>query len=169
VSRAFTKEDDAGAAPVVAPRAPLPAGTPNYVTPRGLAALRNELARLLEERGELERGEPDAQRARLAAGLAQRIVELEARLGAAELVEAPTEKRDEVRFGASVKLRNESGRERSVRIVGVDEANASEGRIAFLAPLARALLGKKPGDVARVRTPQGEDEVEILAVDYELP
>jgi transcription elongation factor GreB len=169
VSRAFTKEDDAGAAPVVAPRAPLPPGTPNYVTPRGLAALRGELARLLEERSELERGEPDAGRARLAAVFSQRIVELEARLGAAELVEPPSEKRDEVRFGASVKLRNDAGRERSVRIVGVDEANASEGRIAFLAPLARALLGKKPGDLAHVRTPQGEDEVEILAVDYELP
>jgi transcription elongation factor GreB len=166
VSRAFTKEDDAGAAPIVAPRAPLPAGTPNYVTARGLAALRSELARLLEERGELERGEPEAQRARLGAALAQRIVELEARLATAELVEAPAEKRDEVRFGASVELRHDDGRKRAIRIVGVDEANAGDGRIAFIAPLARALLGKKRGEFASVRTPQGDDEVEILAVDY---
>jgi transcription elongation factor GreB len=166
VSRAFTKEDDAGTPPLVPPRAPLPAGTPNYVTRSGLAALRAELAQLSRERAELERGEPEPERARRAAGVAQRAAELEARLASAELVETPAEKHDEVRFGARVTLQNAAGGERRVQIVGVDEANAAEGRIAFVAPLARALLGKRAGDSATVRTPQGEDEVLVLAIDY---
>jgi transcription elongation factor GreB len=167
VSRAFTKEDDAGAAPFVAPRAPLPAGTPNYVTRAGLGALRSELGALLQERAALEHGEPEPQRARLAASLAQRVAELEARLATAELVEPPADKRDEVRFGARATLRTEAGTEREVRIVGVDEANAGAGLIAFVAPLARALLGRRAGDTCVVRTPHGEEEIEILAVEYD--
>ncbi|HEY3499552.1 MAG TPA: GreA/GreB family elongation factor [Polyangiaceae bacterium] len=167
MSRAFTKEDESGGPPLVPPRAPLPPDTPNYVTPRGLAALRHELAALLEERGALEIDEPAGERTRLAAGLTQRIAELEARLASAVLVEPSTEQRDEVRFGAEVSLRSSSGKQRTIRIVGVDEADAAAGRIAFIAPLARALLGKRAGDAALVRTPQGEDEVEILAIGYD--
>lgn len=167
MSRAFTKEDDAGAPPLVPPRAPLPPGTPNYVTLRGLAALRDELGTLLRERGSLAPDEPAGERTRQAAALTQRITELEARLGSAMLVEPPSEGRDEVRFGATVRIQSAAGKTRTVRIVGVDEADAAAGRIAFVAPLARALLGKRAGDVALVRTPHGEDEVEILSLDYE--
>jgi transcription elongation factor GreB len=167
VSRAFTKEDDAGAPPLVAHRAPLPPGTPNYVTRRGLLALREELGGLLRERARLEGGEPDSVRAFQGASLLQRIAELEARVASAELVEPPAENRAQIRFGAVVSFRTAAGTERSVRIVGVDEADAGTGRIAFVAPLARALLGKSAGDSALVRTPHGEDEIEILGVDYE--
>ena len=51
-------------------------------------------------------------------------------------------------------------------IVGVDEADATNGRIAFVAPLARALLGKRPGDVVTFRTPRGEEELEVVSVTY---
>jgi transcription elongation factor GreB len=73
----------------------------------------------------------------------------------------------DARFGAEVTVRNLAGAVRSYRIVGVDEADASRSAIAFVAPLARALLGKRVGDVALVVTPAGEDELEILAIRYD--
>ena len=66
-------------------------------------------------------------------------------------------------------MRGESGGERRYEIVGVDEADVAHGRVAFVAPLARALLGKRVGDVALLRTPRGEEELEVLAIDYPAP
>lgn len=166
MSKAFTKDDDLGDAPLVLPRrAPLPPGTPNYVTARGLALLQAELA--------AERGHAppmvlgDADHARHGALQAARSAELEQRLASAVLVESRNQAKDEVRFGASVRFENAAGAERRVRIVGVDEANAAEGAIAFVAPLARALLGKRVGDAALLETPGGEEELSVLDIDYE--
>lgn len=169
MSKAFTKDDDAGDAPVfIAHRAPLPAGTPNYVTERGLAMLRAELALQLERwAGRQVAAGSDAERARAGALHAAHVAELEARLASAVLVERALQPRDEVRFGARVKIRAGSGDVRSYRIVGVDEADAASGAIAFVAPLARALLGKRIGDVALVSTPAGEDELEVVAIEYD--
>jgi transcription elongation factor GreB len=159
VSRAFTKEDDSTrAAPVVVPRAPLPAGVPNYVTPRGLRLLSDEL--------ELLRSRPVQQDE--AEVRAVRVAELEARRASAVLVPAANQAQDEIRFGATVTVRSESGELRSFQIVGVDEADAAAGKIAFTAPLARALLGKRSGETALVRAPRGDEELEIVAVTYEL-
>jgi transcription elongation factor GreB len=170
VSKAFTKDDQADA-PLVPRRAPLPAGVSNYVTPSGLAALREELASLVAElaRVRAEAASGDSERTRAAAALGERLSELEARIGSAELVTPPEAAPSEIRFGASVTVRNAAGVLRTYRIVGVDEAKASEGRIAFVAPLARALLGKRAGDAALVRTPQGEEELEIVGFEYERP
>jgi transcription elongation factor GreB len=66
-----------------------------------------------------------------------------------------------------VTVRTEAGAERTYSIVGVDEADAGAGRIAFVAPLSRALLGKRAGDAATVRTPHGNEELEVLSVVYE--
>ncbi|HVJ21936.1 MAG TPA: GreA/GreB family elongation factor [Polyangiaceae bacterium] len=153
MSRAFVKEDDvARSAPLVAPRAPLPLGVPNYVTERGLRLLDDELDTL--------RGQPaDEQRA-------LRLAELEARRASAVLVDVASQPRDEIRFGATVTVRGETGDERTFQIVGVDEADAAGGKIAFTAPLARALLGKKTGDAALVRAPRGEEELEVLVIRY---
>jgi transcription elongation factor GreB len=52
-------------------------------------------------------------------------------------------------------------------IVGVDEANAAEGRVAFTAPVARAVLGKRVGETATLRTARGEEELEVTAIAYE--
>lgn len=162
MSKAFTKDDDSSPPPLVPRRAPLPPGQPNYVTARGLAALREELITL--------RGEHAAASARgdvtRAAPLAERVNELEARLATAELVPVPSPPPGEVRFGATVVVRSESGAERTYSIVGIDEADASAGRIAFIAPLARALIGKRAGEAAVVRTPHGEDELELVSVRY---
>ena len=142
---------------LVVPRAPLPEGSPNYVTPRGLRALQAERARLEQARVT----DPGAR-----AALAQRLAELDARLGSAELVDHRSHPPDDVRFGAAVRVRHESGKEAEYRIVGVDEADAAQGRLAFTSPLARALLGKRVGDVLEVRTPRLSEELELLALGY---
>ncbi len=171
MSKAFTKDDDQGEPLVVPRRAPLPAGVPNYVTPRGLAALRAELVALTAELLHVRTGDTpsDPERSRAAAAVSERLAELEARIGSAELVAPAEQPPNEVRFGARVTVRNPAGALRTYQIVGVDEANASEGRIAFVAPLARALLGKRTGEAALVRTPQGEEELELVRLEYETP
>jgi transcription elongation factor GreB len=168
MSKAFTKDDDGGDGPLlVAPRVPLPSGSPNYVTERGLALLRAELGQELERWAARTPPTSDTERARAGARHAARVAELEARIGCAVLVDSARQPRDEVRFGARVRVRNSAGSQRTYRIVGVDEANAASGDVAFVAPLARSLLGKRVGDVELVRTPAGEDELEVLAIEYD--
>jgi transcription elongation factor GreB len=162
VSRAFVKED-AVAAPLVRPRAPLPRGVPHYVTPRGLKLLHSERDALTA--GLAAGGQADA--ASDAVALRARLAELEARIAAAVPVDPAEGAPDVVRFGARVEVRASDGAQRRYRIVGVDEADAAAGRVAFVAPLARALIGKRVGDFAPLQTPRGEDELEIVAVDFE--
>ncbi len=164
MSRAFVKEDSE-AAPLVPRRAPLPDGTRNYVTPRGLGLLRIELEALVAELGAQDRDGGVSPGDVMA--LRTRIAELEQRLGSAVPVDPTQGARDIVRFGARVSLRASDASERNFRIVGVDEANVAEGRVAFTSPLARALLGKRVGDFATWKTPRGEEEVEILAIAFE--
>jgi transcription elongation factor GreB len=145
VSKAFTKDDRPDEPVVVRHRPSLPDGVPNYVTRRALEALRAELA--LVESG-------------------ARRLELEQRIAAAVLAPPPAD-REEIRFGAHVRLRGPDGEVRAVQIVGVDEANPGAGVIAFVAPLARALLGRRVGDVVTVRAPGGAEELEVLGIDYD--
>ena len=158
MSKAFTK-DDAWEEPVVPPRAPLPAGVPNYVTPRGLAALRAELA-ALDATAPADAAAPDAQ------AHAARRAELEQRIATAVVAPSPAD-RAEIRFGARVRATASAGDVRDVHIVGVDEADPAAHAIAFVAPLARALLGRRVGDVVSVRTPGGEEELTVVAVTYD--
>jgi transcription elongation factor GreB len=170
VNKAFTKEDDDAHVPAIAPpRASLPPGTPNYVTSRGLAKLKAELKSLEQERAQLTAPELGPDRSHLLAQLAARRSALEERLSSAMWVDAPTQPRDEVRFGAVVQLRTEIGSDRTYQIVGVDEAEPSAGLVAFVSPLARALLGRRVGEVATLRTPRGEEELEIVAISYDDP
>ena len=152
MSKAFTSEETADQPAVVRPRAPLPDGVPNYVTTRGLARLHAELEALRTRTGEADT-------------LALRRADLEERVATAEVVAPPAERTNVVRFGANVRVEGGSGT-RAYRIVGVDEADAAHGRIAFVSPLARALLGREVGDSVTLRTPGGEQRLEILAVDY---
>ncbi len=168
MSKAFKGEDASEAPIVVPPRAPLPPGVDNYVTARGLAALKAEHERLLVERARADAaGGEDGDRPRTLVSLAERIAALEDRLATARVVDPGSQPQDEVRFGATVTVVAEGGEERSYRIVGVDEADVAHGRIAFVAPLARALLGKHAGETAVFRTPRGEEELEVVRVHYE--
>jgi transcription elongation factor GreB len=136
------------------------------VTPSGLAALRSELQQLTAAPVPEIGAESDAGHSRAVALQNARIAELEARIASAVLVDPKLQPRDEVRFGAEVTVRGSSGAERVYRIVGVDEADAQRGALAFVSPLARSLLGKRVGDTALLITPGGEDELEILSIRY---
>lgn len=155
MSKAFTKEDGPDAPPIARQRAPLPPNVVNHVTQRGLAALRDELAHL------------DARAASHPDDLAHAAwkSQLEGRLASA-VVTPPPRDRGEVRFGAHVRVRKEDGSTLAVQIVGVDEADPVSGRIAFVSPLARALLGRRVGDVLTARTPGGEEDLELTAIEY---
>jgi transcription elongation factor GreB len=166
MSKAFKGEDASEAPLVVPPRAPLPPGVANHVTPRGMAALRAERDRLMRERARAEVDDGNEERTRVIAALTARLVALDDRIACARVVDAASQPQDEVRFGASVHARSGDGTERRLTIVGVDEADAAAGLIAFVAPLARAFLGLRVGDVAQVRSPRGQEAWEILAIDY---
>ncbi len=158
VSKAFTKDDGAEEAPIPRRRAPLPEGTPNYVTPRGLQALREELAHF----DATATAAPSVQEAQ---GRAAWREELERRIATAIVVVA-TGDRKEVRFGATVRVRSAEGRFRDVQLVGVDEADG-HGRISFRSPLARVLLGQNVSDTVTLRRPGGDEPLEIIAVAYD--
>ncbi|WP_033316760.1 GreA/GreB family elongation factor [Pontibacter roseus] len=172
MSRAFVKEDDAGEAPIIPPRAALPPGTPNYVTPRGLEKLREELAELEAERSLVEANrENEADRTRQLTVLNARLSALSGRLASAKVVDPLSQTSDEVRFGATVTLITRSGGKpgtmREFTIVGVDEASVAEGRIAFVAPIARAITGARLGQTVKLRMGRVEEEVEVTEIAYE--
>ncbi|MFI5314724.1 MAG: GreA/GreB family elongation factor [Myxococcota bacterium] len=164
MSKAFTDEEAGEDAPIVAPRAPLPAGVPNYVTARGLEMLREELAALSSELARANAIAGEKERGRALGALTQRRLELERRIATAEVVSPPSESVERVRFGVRVTVAGARG-ERSYRIVGVDEADPAQGAIAFVSPLARALLGRAVGDTVRWRSPRGDEELEVVGLD----
>ncbi|MBI3171441.1 MAG: transcription elongation factor GreA [Hydrocarboniphaga effusa] len=97
-----------------------------------------------------------------------RIAEIEAKLGNAQILDVTQlNAGGKVVFGATVKLADaESGRESRYQIVGEDEADSKNGLISINSPIARALIGKKEGDVVEVQAPGGVRELEILGVEY---
>ncbi len=160
----------------------LPPGTPFYMTPDGAAALREELRALWEDerpkvvdivswaaalgdRSENADYQYGKRRLRQIDG---RVRFLRKRLDRVQIVDpAAQTKRDQVFFGASVTYaRMSDDAEVTIRIVGVDEANAERGDVSWVAPVARALLGARVGDLRRVRTPAGAEEVEVVAITY---
>ena len=169
-------EEDAFAAP------PLPAGTKNYMTPAGYAQLDAEFNQLWKvERPTLvetiswaasngdrsENGDYIYGKKRLRE-VDRRIRFLSKRLEHAEIVDPVTrEKTDQVFFGATVTVADSDGRESTYAIVGLDEADAGRGRIAWVSPMARALLKAREGDTVTVQTPEGRREVEIVKVRYQ--
>jgi len=185
MSKAFTKESDGdeddgeGAA-----LPPLPAGGKNYMTPAGYARLRTELLDLMDnERPKVveavhwaakngdrsENGDYLYGKKRLRE-IDRRIRFLTKRLEVAEVTDASVHHgRDQVFFGATVRYADESGDEREVTILGIDEANSAEAQVSWISPIARALLKAREGDVVKLATPGGVHEVEVLAVRYPAP
>ncbi len=166
MSRAFTKEDSGGGPVMIPPRAPLPPGATNYVTARGLALLHAERDELEAERTALDAVEDEDERKRSLAVNTGRLADLEARLTTARVLEHDPLP-DEVRFGATVTLATPSGDERRFTIVGVDEAATAPDRVAFFAPIARAVTGQKVGDTITLQTPRGEEVLTVTAIAYE--
>lgn len=170
MSRAFLKNESADDPVVIPARAPLPPGATNYVTPRGISLLKEEFDKLEKERIHVQVDLSDeSERTRQLALINGQIAALNQRIASAKVVDVQNHPQNEVRFGATVCLesRNSDKVNRELTIVGVDEADAAHGLIAFPAPIARLLLGKKVGDQITLRTPQGEENVlEIKSVSY---
>ncbi len=171
MSRGFVKEDDAQPAPLVPPRAALPPGTPNYVTPEGLEQLRAERTALEAARAAAEANhDNDTDRSHRLSLLNGRLALLAERIGGARVVDPRTQPAKEVRFGATVTLRTvrggKAGFERTFTIVGVDEADVAAGKVGFVAPIARAILGAKLGQAVALPLGPSPEVVEVAGITY---
>jgi transcription elongation factor GreB len=120
-----------------------------------------------DERPALVAASDDADAKRKLALLDQRIAALEQSLQSAEVVPLAAAETGVVRFGATVTIRRADGEEDHYRIVGVDEIDLDRGWVSWLSPIARALLNASPRQRVRFRFPSGEEELEILKVEYE--
>lgn len=182
MSKAFTKETDAETEDEAeAASAPLPAGTKNYVTPLGLRRLQDELRHLQRvERPKIveivswaagngdrsENGDYIYGKRRLHE-IDRRLRYLMKRLDDAAVVDPRQQKNHaQVFFGATVTYVNARGADNTVRIVGIDEADPDKGDVSWTAPIARALLKARKGDVVQVRTPNGLEPLEIVKIAY---
>ena len=153
---------------------------PNYLTPEGAKKLATELNKLLNvDRAKVvhEVAEAAAQGDRSENAeyiygkkklreIDRRIRFITKRLDAAVVVRQESA-HAEVRFGATVEVQDENGKQSRYLVVGPDEAAPAEGRISFQSPLGRALMKRKVGDVVSVVRPAGEIEIEIKAISYE--
>jgi transcription elongation factor GreB len=173
VSRAFVDEDAApGRDEDVAPlKPPLPPGARNYVTPVGAARLAAELRALQQERrpalAEAAREESPPGPARRALGECDRRIAYLSHMQALQEIVAPAGQPDDrVRFGATVAIRQSPGRERTLRIVGVDEVDTGSGDVSWISPIARALMGARVGDTVRCKLPAGPCRLRVLTISY---
>ena len=180
MSKAFTKESEADDDEDL-PLAPLPAGGKNYITPAGYAALRRELLDLIDnERPAIvdvvhwaasngdrsENGDYLYGKKRLRE-IDRRIRFLTKRMEIAEITEPSVHcGSDQVFFGATVTYADAAGLSRSVRIVGIDEADSARGEVSWVSPIARTLLKAREGDELTLMTPQGPVVIEVLEVRY---
>lgn len=166
MSRAFVKESDVESALAELPDRPLSAA-PNYVTAQGLAALRTRLKDLQGERAMLAVAAETMGKQRLLE-LKRDIRYCSAQIDRATVVDPAGQPRDEVRFGASVMIRDEQGNGHNFHIVGDDEADVAAGNISWTSPLAKALTGARVGDTVIWRRPAGASAVEIVRISYAM-
>jgi len=97
-----------------------------------------------------------------------RIQEINGKLARAQVIDPSSIKSDKVVFGAKVVMEEqESGKQVTYQIVGVDEADIKSGKVGITSPIARALIGKAPGDEVVVHAPKGNILYDILEVSYE--
>lgn len=181
MSKAFTKEtdteDDDGE--LVLPA--LPAGSKNYITPQGYTRLRAELMDLIDnERPKVveavhwaarngdrsENGDYIYGKKRLRE-IDRRIRFLTKRLEIAEVSDPSVHQgSDQIFFGATVTYADAAGQEKTVTILGIDEADSAQGQVSWVSPIARALLKARDGDTVRLVTPTGVRDIEVLSVEY---
>ncbi|RFD19168.1 transcription elongation factor GreB [Komagataeibacter melaceti] len=152
-----------------------------YITPAGVAAMRTELNALLrDERPKIveivswaagngdrsENGDYQYGKRRLRE-IDRRIRFLTKRIDNAIIVDpAAQAQRDRVFFGATVTYATEADEERTVTILGVDEADMAAGQVSLVSPVARALMRARVGDEVRLMTPRGEEMIEVVAISY---
>jgi transcription elongation factor GreB len=152
----------------------------NYITPEGFQKLKNEYAELLhKERPKVvetvawaasngdrsENADYQYGKKRLRE-IDRRLHFLLSRLESAEVVDPKSIQSDRVVFGAKVTIRDESNHVSIYKIVGIDELDPSRGYLSWTSPVAKALLGKKVGDVATVIKPRGTEDFEIEKIEF---
>jgi transcription elongation factor GreB len=178
MSKAFIRED--AEAPEERLEAPaLPAGGRNYISPAGFARLKAELRELVErERPEVvktvawaasngdrsENGDYLYGKKRLRE-IDRRVRFLIKRLENAEVVHSSGRDTDQVFFGATVRLKSSAGL-RTITILGLDEVDPARGIVSWVSPIAKALLKAREGESVTLRTPGGEERLEIMEVSY---
>lgn len=183
MNKAFVKESDGDSSEddtAYEDKALKQAGGKNYITPKGLRKLQDEFLHLKQkERPELtqvvswaagngdrsENGDYLYGKKRLRE-IDKRMRFLAKRIESAEVVDPTSISAAEVRFGATVTILDESGKRKCYSIVGIDEADASKGKISWISPIANALFKKQVGDVVTLRSPKGEQELEIIEIEY---
>ena len=154
---------------------------PNYITPAGFRALREEYEalfagerpRLLETiawaaaNGDRSENADYHYGKRRLREIDRRINFLAGRMKEAKVTDpAAQPDRSRIWFGATVTLADEEDNERVLTLVGEDEADAGAGRISWYSPIARAVRGAAVGDVRRVALPGGDKEYEVVAIAY---
>ncbi len=183
MSKAFTKETDSEDDDDI--RLPaLPVGGKNYITPAGYARIRAELLELIDnERPKVvevvhwaasngdrsENGDYIYGKRRLRE-IDRRIRFLTKRLEIAEISDPSVHfGSEQIFFGATVTYEDESGLQRTITILGIDEADNLKQQVSWVSPIARTLLRTQVGDVLRLISPQGSQEIEVLRVEYPKP
>jgi len=180
MSKAFIQETDGDEDEELGLPA-LPSGARNYMTPAGYARLRAELFGLIDdERPKVveivhwaasngdrsENGDYLYGKKRLRE-IDRRIRFLTRRLEIAEVVDpAVHHGSDQVYFGATVTYVEDTGAERTVTILGIDEADSLQGQVTWVSPIARTLLKSREGDELKLLTPAGVVAIEVLQVSY---
>ena len=179
MSKAFTRENDQADEDEPVPVA-APVSGRFYMTPAGYARLKAELKRLVEiERPETvrvvhwaasngdrsENGDYIYGKRRLRE-IDRRVRYLIRRLENSQVVESAGRDTDQVFFGATVTVRAVAGAERTLTIVGLDEVDPARGRVSWISPVAKALLKAREGEVITLRSPGGNEELEIVAIRY---
>jgi len=181
MSKAFTREPTVDNDEDEAGLPPIPAGGKNYITPQGYALIRAELLSLIDdERPKVveivhwaasngdrsENGDYIYGKKRLRE-IDRRIRFLTKRMELASVTDPAVHfGSDQVFFGATVTYEDEQGNAKTITILGIDEADSLNGQVSWVSPIARALLKSKVGEVVRLQTPAGMQDIEVIQVSY---
>ena len=181
MSKAFTREPTVDNDEDEAGLPPIPAGGKNYITPKGYARMRAELLSLIDdERPKVveivhwaasngdrsENGDYIYGKKRLRE-IDRRIRFLTKRMELASVTDPAVHfGSDQVFFGATVTYEDDQGNAKTITILGIDEADSLNGQVSWVSPIARALLKSKVGDVVRLQTPAGMQDIEVIQVSY---
>ena len=185
MNKAFVKESDGDDDEEAAALAlAIPAGSKNYITPAGYQRIKDELLQLIDvDRPEVvrivhwaasngdrsENGDYIYGKRRLRE-IDRRIRFLTKRMDSAAIVDPSVHHgSDQIFFGATVTYCNQNDETRTITIVGIDELDPLNGKISWVAPVARALTKAREGDLITFQAPHGVEELEILEVSYPAP
>lgn len=181
MSKAFTREPTIDNEEDEAGLPPIPTGGKNYITPQGYARMRTELLTLIDdERPKVveivhwaasngdrsENGDYIYGKKRLRE-IDRRIRFLTKRMELASVTDPAVHfGSDQVFFGATVSYEDDQGIAKTITILGIDEADSLNAQVSWVSPIARALLKSKVGDVVRLQTPAGMQDIEVIQVSY---